>query len=292
MGGYGTTMKWIIATISLFYIVGCEQIGCNGAGPSPSPSPVPTPIPPLGTVVLSFPSAIPGSLGSIDFKGEYIVEYCRGAAKLFWRNPLTGEVVKELALDPKLNKLWAVCWDEGRQMYGATNPDLAGYPQNIIKIGQDGKYLGGARMPADTSKPALVLHDIVANGSYVPNDPDGDAVAANDWNTSDDHYSLRKCDHINPDTYREEFWWKYTISHWGQTRVGNKFWAACSKNNPVKGEYPIYEFNEGQHRQFTTATGRWILVLGACFTSLKTDPNGRFIWGKSNLGISKISLGI
>lgn len=265
--------------------------GCNDCGglwfqdcPDPSPSPIPAPSPspaPLGTVIASWPSAVAKSFGSVDFRDGELVEYCRGAAKLFFREITTGDVKRVEDLNAKLNSLWAVCWDPGRKCYWGSNPERKGYDLNMVQISEAGAKIGGDKMMGGTENSPLIIYDLEYNADYSYTDSSGNKIVPGLIESKDWHYSLRKIDFITTEKvpYWEQYWWCCPIQFKAATRVGNKYWAACDDTKAVGGQYPIYEYRQGYRKErIDKGTGRQIVVPGVWFCSLKYRAG--LLWGK------------
>lgn len=272
--------------------------GCNDCGglwfqdcPTPIPEPSPAPAP-FGTVVQTLPCITANTYGSIDFKGEMLMEYCHGETVLYFRNPRTGTITGTLPFDSRLSHAWAIAWDEARGCYWLTNPECQGIAQNLIQLGENGEYLNGYKMMGGDDHDNWIRNydcDVNDDYTYPPTgpDPDGYQIKPGQIFVGSIHYSLQKWefdDVTNPAKYTEAWWFKeadFTIH--AVTRTGSTYWAADWNGDK------IYEYKQASRRAFAEKTGRVIRVPGVKMSSLKFD--GRYLWGKSNNFIYKISLG-
>ena len=267
----------IFLTIMTFTLSGCT--GCNPPWPWPSPSP--TPVPDFGTIIKTLPASHNG-IGSIDLVDGSIWEYCQGHAELRKRD-MDGDLQEIVELDGRLTGLWAVCWDPQRSAFWCTNPDIKNFESengNLIKVNRQGGVIQVIRVSDNWGKPYLTIRDIDYNDNYEYEDADGNKITKGLLRTADWHYSLRKCDYIDPDNgFWETFWWRLSdIQHAAVTEAGGKYYASTDGDNPINGEYPILESDQVGRKQWAPNTGRQIVVPGVWFSSLKTE--GRSLWGK------------
>ena len=283
------------------------------AAPSPSSSPVRSPSPapsippaPFGQVVNKFPSAVAGSLGSVNSKDGQLIEYCRGEAALYFRSIASGAITQKMNMDARLKQLWAVAWDSVRGCYWATNPEESGINWNLIQVSSSGQVIGGSLMLGGTSNNPIRIYDLESNWTYATT-IDGNPIDAGTMFVSDRHVfsgsQLIKVNFITVDVegYWEQFWWAVDISFRADARTGCTYWLACDADNPVGGEYPIYEYRQALYRKercdASARTGRKIIVPGVWFSSLFVSEDGSYIWGKGinavtgESAIYQISLG-
>lgn len=273
----------------------------------PSPSPAPSvPPAPFGQVVNKFPSAVAGSLGSVNLKAGQLIEYCRGTAALYLRRMDNGAVVEQMILDSRLKQLWAVAWDSVRGCYWATNPEESGINWNLIQVSPTGQVIGGSLMLGGTSNNPIRIYDLEVNWSYATT-IQGDPIDAGTMYVADRHVfsgsQLIKINFITVDVagYWEQFWWAVDISFRADARTGCTYWLACDTDNPVSGEYPIYEYRQALYRKERcdafARTGRKIVVPSVWFSSLFVSDDGAYMWGKGinpktgESAIYQISLG-
>lgn len=289
---------WMLLALAALIFAGCNN--CGGLWfqdcPDPTPDPDATPAPPqpIGTIVKVLPSAVSGSLGSIDFAGGQLYEYCRGEAAIYARQIWNGEVTGKVTLDGRLTKLWAVAWDEKRGCWWATNPDCENVDYNLMRLGVDGNIEAGRKMMGGHSSKWIRFWDVDVNEDYEYTDADGNKIEKGMPWTGDSHFeSLFKFDYINvydgePDRpWWEQYWFKSDINHRAVTRTGSTYWAAEWEGNR------IVEYNQGSRKSVATRTGRVITLPGYVCSSLKTYDG--LMWAKAQKSgqsyILAISLG-
>lgn len=280
-------LKNSLILVALVLFAGCHHDWnwCEDPDPTPAPTPIPSPVP-FGQVISVWPSLVPGSAGSLDFKDDGFFEFCKGEAALYHRSVADGSPTGKTILDPKLKDLWAVAWDRFKGCYWGLNPDVKGYNENFIKIDVAGSRISGMLMEGGTPGNPICPYDGDINEDYTFTDPYGNKIEVGlllveDWHIFSGS-KLMKFDYINTDEAWEQFWWKLEIEFRAGVRVGDKYWAASLAG-------PLYEYNQSNRKDWGTPTGRSITVPGAKFTSLKYAYG--CLWGKAPGGIYRISLG-
>lgn len=292
-------MIFAIMAATLAGLTGCdwEWLGCKPK-PDPSPSPIPGPSPspaPFGTIVKTLPASVAGTYGSIDFKGDTLVEYCHGGTRLYFRDITTGDLKKTLDFDSRLSHAWAVAWDETRGCYWLTNPECQGIAQNLIQLGENGEYVNGYKMMGGDDHDNWIRNydcDVNEDYTYPPAGPDssGYQIKPGQVFVGSIHYSLQKWefdDVTNPAKYTEAWWFKeadFTIH--AVTRTGSTYWAA------EWGGYKIHEYKQASRRAFAEKTGR---VISVPFIASSLKYHDGLLWARGKSGTSAniyaISLG-